>query len=264
MLRFFAVILLYIFSFPSTNDTDTSTLRMENDVSFKAQKSDLAAHNIQMFVGLLNKDLKSIDQKQPAGFNFEKDALPIDIFNYWNDKGDESYYVLLTKVIYVIDKDISFFDENLLSNEQMLKDKMPDYRLEKTGVNQFHMDCGFMAPSFDYKLSFHQPPFKEDKIAKMQKALQRLNPELGEPEFTVLQHNYDYGRVMMHKTSKMSVCVVNYYPFGEGQTLEVNYTLNYIHELPPGLLGGHKLLIKEIKEGIVSLIYNTRSVFTTL
>ena len=93
MLRLLAVILLFTFNFPSINDTDTSTLMIEKNVSFKTDDSDLANHKIQMFVGLLNKDLQSIDQNQAAGFSFKKDALPIDIFDYWSHKGDESYYV---------------------------------------------------------------------------------------------------------------------------------------------------------------------------
>ena len=234
---------------------------MEDSIKFRTNDLELRANKIQMFVGLLDKDLAYVGTDNAVGFDFFKDALPLDLYNYWQSKGDESYYVLVTKVVYVIDQDVTMFNEALLSDEQMLKSKMPDYKIEKIGKNKFHMDCGFMAPSFDYELNFYKPPYKSN-IASVQESLQKLNPELGEPTLSVVQHNYKYGRVLMHKTSKMSVCIANYYPFDDGKTLEVNYTLNYIHELPPSLLGGHKLLIKEIKEGISSLVFNTRSILS--
>lgn len=253
---FFSSVLVFLLFMPS-DKASVAMLFMEDSIDFTTNKHELKKQKVQMFVGLLDKKLERVNNELPAGFDFFNDALPLDVFDYWQNKGDESYYVLVTKVVYVIEQDVSIFNESLLSDEQMLKKKMPDYRLKKIGDNQFHMECGFMAPSFDYNLKFHRPPFK-DKQASVQKELQRLNPELGVPELMVVQHNYNYGRVMLHKTSKMSVCIANYYPFDDGKTLEVNYTLNYIHDLPPNLLGGHKLLIREIKEGIADLIFNTR------
>ncbi len=263
MLKFFiSSTLTFIFCLSAYNP-GRAIISMENEIGFTTNNNVLRAQEAQMFVGLLDKELKQVNQKLPAGFNFFNDALPLDIYDYWNKRRDENYFVLLTKVVYLIDKDITFFDEEILSNEQIIQEKMPEYHIEKTGSNKFHIDCGFLAPSFDYELNFYRPPFV-GKIADVQKKIEKLNPELGRPMFSVVQHNYKYGRVLMHKTSKMSVCIANYYPFANGKTLEVNYTLNYIYELPPGLLGGHRMLIREIKDGIASLILNTRNVFSAV
>ena len=80
------------------------------------------------------------------------------------------------------------------------------------------------------------------------------------PHLVVVQHNYDYGKVMFQETSKMSISLSRYFPLNERQTLVINYTLNYIHNLPPGFVGGSDFLISKIKEGIKALVEETQGV----
>ncbi|MBT32145.1 MAG: hypothetical protein CMO01_20995 [Thalassobius sp.] len=245
-------------------DSKSYLLQTESDFYFPVDYELLNEGKVQIFVGLLDNKLHGIASNDAHSFDFYKEAKPFDLYNYWEDKGEEDYYILLTKVVYVLDKEIDFFSESLLTDLDFLQKKMPDYDLEKISSNKFHIDCGFLSPSFDYDLNFYRPPFTDNRVSRIEDFVTQINPELASPALSVIQHNHSFSKVMMHKTSKMSVCVANYYPYGDGKTLEVNYTLNYIHELPPNFLGGHKLLLKEIKSGIIDLIVNTREVCATL
>ncbi|UZR93361.1 hypothetical protein [Chondrinema litorale] len=264
MSKLFFLLFLTSVCLSFSKDSKSYLLQTETDLYYPINYGQLDDGKVQIFVGLLDEKLHRISTDRSSNFDFFKEAKPLDYYNYWEQKGEEDYYILLTKVVYVLDKEVDFFNESLLTNLEFLQKKMPDYDLEKISTNKFHIDCGFLSPSFDYDLNFYRPPFTDNRVSRIEEFVKQINPELGSPTLSVLQHNHSFSRVMMHKTSKMSVCVSNYYPYGDEKTIEVNYTLNYIHELPPNFLGGYKLLLKEIKSGIVDLIVNTRAVCATL
>ena len=242
-------------------------IKRENKIAFNTESKTLDKNNVQMCVVLLDKSMQPMVANNPSqSFDFEKDALPFDVHKYWEKRPrNESYFVLMSKVAYLLPVAPSYFSEERLSSLNYLGKTMPDYKLTKVGTNKFKIACGFMAPDFGYELNFLNDK-KKEKGEKGQSLLDHvlsLNPELGEPSQAVMQHNYDYSRVLLHKTSKMSLSISLYYPYEKGQTLAVNYTLNYIHELPPNFMGGANMLLKEIEQGICSHIANTRRVVSS-
>jgi hypothetical protein len=78
------------------------------------------------------------------------------------------------------------------------------------------------------------------------------------PNLIVVQHNYQYGKVMFQETSKMSISITRYFQLNKEQTLAFNYTLNYIQNIPPSFIGGSDFLINKMKEGIKALINETQ------
>ncbi|MGB5321953.1 hypothetical protein, partial [Lutimonas sp.] len=83
------------------------------------------------------------------------------------------------------------------------------------------------------------------------------------PNLIVVQHNFQYGKVMFQETSKMSISISRYFQLNKEQTLAVNYTLNYIQNIPPSFIGGSDFLIDKIKKGIKALIDETQYVCKT-
>ncbi|WP_020531769.1 hypothetical protein [Flexithrix dorotheae] len=238
-------------------------LKKENRLEFQIDETILNGKDIQYYLILVDKEGKVISEtkENESEFSFEKQVKPFDIYNYWDKKGDEEYFILMTKVAYVVDKDISFFSEKKLSDVNFLNERLPDYKIEETGDKKYKIHCGFLAPSFEYDLSFYRPPYSqhpEIKSLVQNICIEQINTKLPMPSLTLVQHNYNFSRVLMQKTSKMSVSVSNFYAFEEDKTLEINYTLNYIYELPPKFLGGHDLVINEILDGIKGLIIKTR------
>jgi hypothetical protein len=238
-------------------------LLRENKMQFHIKKNLLERQDVQFYMVLLGKDLKPLSQMKDDHFPFEEVVKEMDLHQYWEKRGNEKYYVLLTKVSYLIDKDVHFYNEQRLSDVNYIRQTLPEYQIEKLNSRQFKINCGSFAPTFSYDLDFYrQPvcPVKNPKEKKLIDYTHSHHKELGAPALSVIQHNYHFGRVMLHKTSKMSVSIYNYYATEQQKTLVVNYTLNYIYELPPNILGGHELLIKEIANGIRQLIMRTREV----
>lgn len=231
----------------------------ENSLSFKVLpgSTDL---QVRFYAVMLDKNAKLLFETGNGNhFNFSEQALPFDVHDYWQKKGSEDYYVLLTKVAYTVPASSHYFTEKLLADPVYISRTLPEnYKLKKVGSRRFHLDCGFLGPDFSYDLNFYTGQKGTGRTAAMLQHIARLNPELPAPMLSVVQHNYNFGKVMFHKTSKMSVSASNYYATGKQGTLVINYTLNYIHELPPKMLGGYELLINEMQEGIGDLVYRTR------
>ncbi|MEM1137260.1 MAG: hypothetical protein AAGI07_15585 [Bacteroidota bacterium] len=264
MAKILFLVVLTNICFDLNHDTNSRLIHTENSIYYDIDRNELEQEKVQIFVGLVDKNLGKVTQQNAFNFDFFKEGKAFDLFDYWENRGKDSYHILLTKVAFLHNKQVDFFNEQLLGDLSFLKSKMPDYELEQVEENKFHMNCGFFAPSFDFELSFCRPPFIAPKLNAAQALIKHINPELDEPVLSVIQHNHTFGKVMMHKTSKMSVGIANFYRFDENRTLEVNYTLSYIHELPPKFIGGQKMLINEIKAGITDLIDNTRNVCATM
>ncbi|MEH0153899.1 hypothetical protein V6R21_07105 [Limibacter armeniacum] len=230
----------------------------ESSFDFSISRSELAEQHVQLYMLLLDKSLKPVYSKDKQ-ISFQKDIRPLDYLNYWDKKQDERYYVLLTKAAYIVNTPVSFFTEKRLSDVNYIQETLPDYKVQSDNGKTFKIACGFMAPDFTYDLTFSSPD--QDISPQIQELIAYTagqDTELGTPKISVVQHNYDFSRVMMHKTNKMSVSVTNIYDYGNNQTLQVNYTLNYIHNLPPELLGGSEMLIGEIRKGIFEYVNTTR------
>jgi len=259
--KLFIITLAFLLvGFTTENDNPTVLMpkvKREHNLDFKVDAQSLQEQNVQLYVALLDKSQRPMAVTGSGSLlNFKEDFLPFDVFEYWKKrKVGEKYFILMTKVAYLIPSDSRFFSPEKLADVGYLRKTMPEYKIDKIGEHRFKIDCGFMAPDFEYELDFLDTDSLQHPILRQ---VEKLSPDLKRPQTAVLQHNYGYSRVLLHKTSKMSVSVSLYYPYGEGSTLAVNYTLNYIHELPPNFLGGANLLLKEIEKGICGHIAQTR------
>ena len=183
----------------------------------------------------------------------------MDIFGYHNRRGDEEYYSLLTKTVYRLPQHVSFFSKEKLSDPKYLQQVMPSNQISKTS-NDYHLKVGFGAPDISYTLAFYSATQLKTTYPELVKYFHRFDGIEKDPGIVVVQHNHTFGNVMGQKTSKMSVSITRYFDAGNNQTLAVNYTLSYIHNLPPALIGGGGMLINQMKKGIIALVSDTRSV----
>jgi len=232
----------------------------ENNIAFPTNHQIQSKEGIQFYGILLDEDFNCLYKSGDGSFSFEEDALPLDIHNYWAKRGDENYKTFLTKVAYSVNREASYFSEKQLTDIQFIRKTLPDYEVDQLSPGKYAVDCGYFGPSFNYDLSFYRAPYQQPEIRSLVAYAAQQNPELGKPALVSLHHNYNYGKVMMHRTSKMSVSLTCYFPYHQSKTLVVNYTLNYIYELPPKFLGGYELLIDKVKEGISDLVIQTRKV----
>jgi hypothetical protein len=231
-------------------------------LEFDFQKKDYSNDSIFFYHALLKRTANKGPLDEAPFFSFPDHARPLDIYDYWEHKGEEQYDVLLTKVAYVLDKQISFFSEERLADPGYISQTMPAAKIKKND-SVYHISVGFGAPEIDYTLHFYSPERFESQYPKLINYFKKYDGLALSPKLIVVQHNFEYGKVMFQKTNKMSVSISRYFPLNKKQTLVFNYTLNYIQNIPPSFIGGSDFLISKIKEGIMGLIDETQYICRT-
>ena len=252
--------LFFILNFSSSKYTSQVDVVRENTIDFGTNLQVINNYDLQYFIEIRDKNMQPIEGYNKQFGDFKNCFKPLDIYDYWGKKGEENYYVILNKAIYLMEEKVDYFTEALLTNENFIQQTLPQYNITKVDAQKYHIECGTFAPDFDYSLSYFQAPYTDQKVLPIVDYIKKKNPELGAPQTLTVQHNYNFGKVLFQKTSKMSIAVFAYYPYGENKTLVLNYTLNYVHNLPPKIMGGYKIMMQEIVEGMRDLVLQTRKV----
>ena len=228
-------------------------------LEFDFPKEDFKSETIFFFHSLLRRNANGEPSAETSSFSFEEQAKPLDLYDYWEHKGDEKYDVLLTKVAYVLDKPVEFFSEERLADPVYISQTMPTAKINRVD-STYHISVGFGAPDIDYTLNFYSPEEFESHYPELKQYFKKYDGLELSPYLIAVQHNYQYGKVMFQNTSKMSISISRYFALNEEQTLALNYTLNYIHNIPPSFIGGSDFLIDKIKKGIKALVDETQYV----
>lgn len=228
-------------------------------LEFDFPKEDYTSDSIFFYHSLLKR---TANEGSTHSFSFPDHAKPLDLYDYWEHKGIEQYDVLLTKVAYVLDKPIHFFSEERLADPGFISQTMPSAKISRLD-SIYHISVGFGAPEIDYTLHFYTPEDFGNQYPKLKNYFKKYDGIGLSPNLIVVQHNYQYGKVMFQKTSKMSISISRYFHLNNEQTLVFNYTLNYIHNIPPSFIGGSDFLIDKIKAGIKGLIDETQYICRT-
>jgi hypothetical protein len=228
-----------------------------NFLAFDLPQEQYTSDTICFFNALLMRPAYVDVTSEESTFSFTNQAQPLDVYKYWEQKGEEQYDVLFTKVAYVLDQPVNFFSKERLSNPTYISQTMPAAKIKQSD-STYHLSVGFGAPDIDYTLQFYSPEEFEFRYPKLPEYFKEHDGLTQLPSLIVVQHNSKYGKVMFQQTSKMSISISRYFQLNEGQTLVFNYTLNYIHNMPPTFIGGNDFLMHKIKDGIKELIYETQ------
>ena len=231
-------------------------------LEFDFPKEDYTSDSIFFYHSLLKRTANEAPIGEAPSFSFPDHAKPLDLYHYWEHKGEEQYDVLLTKVAYVLDKPIEFFSEERLADPGFISQTMPAAKINRID-SIYHISVGFGAPEIDYTLHFYTPEEFGYQYPSLKNYFKKHDGLAQSPNLIVVQHNYQYGKVMFQKTSKMSISISRYFLLNNEQTLAFNYTLNYIHNIPPSFIGGSEFLIDKIKKGIKGLIDETQYICRT-
>ena len=231
-------------------------------LEFDFPKEDYTSDSIFIYLSLLKRTTIEGPLEETPNFSFPDHAKPLDLYDYWEHKGEVQYDVLLTKVAYVLDKPIYFFSEERLSDPSYISQTMPSAKINRID-SIYNISVGFGAPEIDYTLHFYSPEEIEFQYPKLKNYFKKYDGLELTPNLIVVQHNFKYGKVMFQETSKMSISISRYFQLNKEQTLVFNYTLNYIHNIPPSFIGGSDFLIAKIKDGIKGLIDETQYICRT-
>jgi len=238
------------------------SINEETHLDFAINAPGVFEDKVQLYYALLTNDQMMLSSNFNENISFEKHFKPLDIFGYNERRGEEEYYSLLTKTVYGLPQNVSFFSKERLSDPKYLQQIMPSNQISKS-ENDYHLEVGFGAPDISYTLTFYNYAQLKMAFPDLTEYFQTFDGIEKEPGIVVVQHNHTFGKVMGQKTSLMSLSVTRYFYTGNSQTLVVNYTLSYIYNLPPTLIGGGGMLINQMKKGIIALVRDTRSVCET-
>ena len=231
-------------------------------LEFDFPSEDYTSDSIFFYHALLKRTADGGSLVDIPSCSFTDHAKPLDLYDYWEHKGEEQYDVLLTKVAYVLEKPIHFFSEERLADPGYISQTMPTAEIERID-SIYHISVGFGAPEIDYTLHFYSLEKFENHYPEVKKYFKKYDGVGLSPHLISVQHNYQYGKVMFHQTSKMSISITKYFQLDKEQTLVFNYTLNYIHNIPPSFIGGSDFLIDKMKKGIKALIDETQYICRT-
>ena len=254
-----AISLIAVFLISTISGEEALYIRDKEQLDFVVNSNKIFDEEIQMFCALLDKDQSTISCDFNGEVDFKKDILPLDILGYFDEKGEEKYYTLLTKTVYGFDRDVSFFSRDRLSDVEYLQSIMPHNKLSKMH-NDYQLKVGFGAPDISYSLEFYDNCELHEMYPDLVNYFQKRDQIPSEPTIAAFQHNHTFGEVLGQKTSKMSISITRYFGIEAGRTLAVNYTLNFIHNLPPEILGGGNLIVKQMRKGVKALVRDTRLV----
>lgn len=213
--------------------TTGNSLMLKNveDFEFLIELDQNEDSDIKMFYALLDKDMVSMRCEHNGAIDFQNHVSPLDIHKYYEKRGDENYYTLVTKTAYEIDQDVTFFSKDRLSDLDYLRQIMPANKLSKNN-NDYHLKVGFGAPDISYTLEFFSNEELNARYPDLVNYFHTYDRLDQDPYITVIQHNHTFGTVLGQKTTKMSLSVSRYFSTEDSRTLVVNYTLNFIYNLP--------------------------------
>ena len=92
-------------------------------LEFGSRLEDYSTGNIFFYHAFVKNGANDNDT---SNFSFTEHAKPLDLHDYWTNRGDEQYHVLMTKVAYVLDKPVEFFSEERLSDPGYIARTIPE------------------------------------------------------------------------------------------------------------------------------------------
>ncbi|MGF1638083.1 MAG: hypothetical protein ACFCUU_13480 [Cyclobacteriaceae bacterium] len=231
----------------------------EKKLHFEIDSKTLLAEDVKFAMVLTDKKGESLING--AEFSFSHDCAIMDLSIKSSKSCAGEYYFLATKTAYITQTRVDFLSPKKLSNIDYIQATLGDYKVSKNGKDEFSVESGIFSPGFNFKLEFKDLGDLSSHDSKLLDFIHGHHQELPRPTLMSVQHNYNYSRVMLHKTTERSVSITCYYPYKEHTTLVINYTLNYLHNVPPKFLGGPSVLEEEIKKGIIEVVKANRAYF---
>ncbi len=165
-------------------------------------------------------------------------------------------HVLMSRIVYVVDKDAVFFSEVRANDVSYINRIVPDYGIRRKPDGGFRVT---KSPSNEFSIQYL------DAAATLARAgdggvarILELLPDAGVPHSVVVQENHDFSRVLGWRTAEASFTWTAHFPLGPGRTRLAVFTMSYIHNLPPFFIGGDRRVYDESVSGMTTLVNNLR------
>lgn len=226
-------------------------MRRETSLRYEVDEKFQSAGGVQYFYELAQKEPSP--ETSSATFRLFR---AFDVRGRWVTRAD-SFYVVMSRLTYTIDKDVSFFTPARANDLTYMNTVAPGlgisrvgadtYRVQATPANTFHLR--WLDAAAVRQLP-HEPGLSR---------LLELSAMESLPESVIVQDNTDFARVLGWRTADMSVTWTAHYPLKPGQTRICVFTMSYMVNLPAFFLGGADRVLNESVSGAAQLIRNLRN-----
>jgi hypothetical protein len=224
--------------------------RRETDVGFALDAEFQRDGGVQYFYQLLKQDLP------PSRSAVFKTYEPFDLRGR-NASSAEPLHLVVGRVSYVLEKDISFFSEQRVRDPEYIAAVARGYGITRQPDGTFRAS---KMPANSFRIHY----LDQAEVARRASdggvaRLLDFMPDAGHPAVVVVQENYDFSRVMGVRTGDDSYTWTAHYPLGPGRTQLNVCTMSYLHTVPPFFLGGEGRVLSESIDGITAFIKNLRA-----
>lgn len=159
-------------------------------------------------------------------------------------------HALMGRVVYDIDRDISFFTEKRARDITYIQRLAPEMGVKSDGDGSFRVS---KTPGNRFTIQWFDAP------SAQQQELTGFFPFIvGSPHSVAVQRNSEFARVLGFRTAERSVTFTAHVPIAPGKTRVQICTLSLLVNLPPAFLGGSARVERESIEGTQQLIKQLR------
>ncbi len=202
--------------------------KREANAHFKVNLEALCQGHVQYYFALVTPDGRSLERDvddEAVALAFEQ-MKRIDVKKTWRRMKDENLHAMISRVAYVAEQPIDFFSESQTHDVGFMNSVAPQFKVQKSAHGTYEIvGCVVRGiPSSRFTMQY------------MKGAAARNFPipfGSGEADVVVLQHNFDFGRILGMKTSSASYAATAHYALDDCRTLIVNCAVGYIYTIPP-------------------------------
>lgn len=225
-------------------------LRREPSASFEVDVAFQDRGGVQYFYELLRAD-RSPDLS-PTFSAFRA----FDVHDVWK-RLDAPANVVLSRLVYTIDKDVSFFTEARTRDIDYINAIAREAKVSRNDDGSFRAS---QTPANTFRIEYFDASRVQAAVGVLPGLARvlELSGLAGPPHSVVFQENRDFDRVMGFRTAAGSFTWTAHYAAGKGKTRLVVFIVSYLHTLPPFFMGGEKRVFRESTEGARVLIDRLR------
>jgi hypothetical protein len=225
-------------------------MKQEADINFSPDDVFQRSGGVQFFYTLVPNQ----PAPEVADADFQR-FRPLDVNDRWSRLKDPTS-VMLSRLVYTVDKDVSFFTERRARDINYINAVARQMDVTANDDGSFRVG---KTPSNTFQLQFFdEAQVKQSSSTALDRVIE-LAKEGRRPDSIVFQENTGFARVLGRKTAAASVTWTSHYSLGKGRTRVTVFTMSYLHNLPPFFLGGEARVLKESTRAAIELIDSLRA-----
>jgi len=215
-------------------------LRREDNLDFATDNALQSSGGLQFFYAFATPEEA---RGAPEGSALARFSMLDD-----RAKPGERLYVLMSRLVYTVDRDISFFTEARSRDVNYLNAIAPEVRATVNARGVFHAD---LTPANNFTLDWQEPVPADSPFHS-------FLPQGAKPASIVIQRNFGFARVLGFRTAERSVTWTAHVPLGFGRTRVFVCTMSLMHNIPPPFMGGKERVYREFVDNTAMLVTRLR------